>query len=132
MTNQFKSTWWSIELSPGWTAEQEEKCASFWRDDGVGALQISAYRHDSGIVPKDDVDDFTKGEFPEETALQTVSCGAFAGVGVSYVVDGQFWLKRWVHQGPLLLYVTYNSDAGDQEAEMQAVNQMLATLKPVS
>lgn len=106
--------------------------ASFWRDDGVGALQISALRHDSRIVPKDDLSDFMKGEWPDETTPRAVICGAFSGVGVDYVADGKFWLKRWVHQGPVLHYATYNSDAEDPAAEILAVNQMLATLKPTS
>jgi hypothetical protein len=39
------------------------------------------------------------------------------------------WRKRWVHKGPLLLFVTYNSDSQDLSVETEAVNQMLSTLK---
>jgi hypothetical protein len=132
MTHEFIAPWWSIQLASGWLYEQEDDCANFWREDGVGALQISAHSHDSGSVPADDLEDFTKGEFPDDAALKSIRCGQFVGVGIDYVADGKFWRKRWVHQGPLLLFVTYNSDADDRAVELDAVNEMLATLKPTS
>jgi hypothetical protein len=129
MTHEFITAWWSIQIAIGWLSEQEDECATFWREDGVGALQISAHSHDSGSVPADDLEDFTKGEFPDGAALKPIRCGQFVGVGVDYVADGKFWRKRWVHQGPLLLFVTYNSDVDDRAVEFEAVNEMLATLK---
>jgi len=42
--------------------------------------------------------------------------------------NGDFWLKRWLHNGPFLVYVTYNSDAEDCGLEIPDVNRMLATL----
>ncbi len=43
--------------------------------------------------------------------------------GVDYVADGKFWLKRWLHDGPLLVYATYNCDATDRAVEPSDVNQ---------
>jgi hypothetical protein len=129
MPDEFKSTWWSIEVAPGWFAEREAECVTFWREDGVGALQISAYKYDSGCVPDDDLHDFMKGEFPDDARIQHLSCGEFEGMGVDYVVDGKFWRKRWVRSDPLLIYVTYNSGYSAQAIESAAVDQMLATLK---
>ena len=129
MPDEFKSTWWSIQLANGWHSEQDDLCATFWRDNGVGALQISARSHDIGKVPEDDLHDFTKGQFHDEAILESVRCGEFEGVGVDYVAGGKFWSKRWVYKGPLLLYVTYNSNAQDQSVESEAVDQMLATLR---
>lgn len=37
-----------------------------------------------------------------------------------------------MHEGPLLIFVTYNSDAGDRAVEIEAVNEMLATLQPTT
>ena len=116
MTHDFIAPWGSIQVPDGWLSEQEDECATFWREEGVGALQISAHSHDSGSVPAEDLEDFTQ----------------FVGVGIDYIADGKFWRKRWVHEGPLLLFVTYNSDAGNRTVEMEAVNEMLATLKPTT
>jgi hypothetical protein len=52
-----------------------------------------------------------------------------SGVGVDYLADGNLWLKRWLHNGPLLVYATYNYDAADRAAELHDVNRMRATLK---
>jgi hypothetical protein len=126
---EYRSSWWSIDLLPGWSADEQPECVAFARDDGVGALQISAYKHDSGTIPAGDLHDFTEGEFPDDSTLEPVTCGAMSGVGVDYVADGNFWLKRWLHNGPLLVYATYNCEAADRAAELANVNPMLATLK---
>ena len=125
----YESIWWSMEVAPGWLAK-DTQCITFCRADGVGALQISAYKHDSGVVPEDDLRDFIKDGVLDEGTLQHVRCGDFTGSGVEYVLDGDFWLKRWLHNGPLLLYVTYNSNAKDRALEIDDVSQMINTLKP--
>ena len=92
MWDEFKSTWWSIEVAPDWSAETEVECASIWREEnGVGALQISAHKYDSGLIPEDDLNDFMRGEFPSNTSIESVTCGQFAGLGVEYVLDEKFW-----------------------------------------
>ena len=130
MWDKYKSTWWSIELCSDWFAEREEDCTSIWREDGVGALQISAYKYDPGLTPEDDFNDFMRGEFPADTPIKSVTCGQFSGVGVEFEIDEKFWQKRWLTSGPLLVFVTYNSDAKDRAVEVEAINEMLATLKP--
>lgn len=126
----YESIWWSMEVASGWLANEDTECITFCRADGVGALQISAYKHDSGLVPPSDLHDFIKDRVLDEATLQHVNCGDFAGSGVEYVLHGDFWLKRWLRSGPLLLYVTYNSNAKDRALEIDDVNQMITTLKP--
>ncbi len=128
--SEYRSSWWSIDLLPGWAADEQPECVAFIRDDGLGALQISAYKHDSGTISAGDLDDFTKGEFPDNARLEPVTYGALSGVGVDFITDGNFWLKQWLHDGPLLLYATYNCDAADRAVELSDVNRMIATLKP--
>src|SRR6476469_2625508 len=109
--SEYRSSWWSIDLLPGWFADAQTECVAFVREDGIGALQISAYQNDGGTIHARDLDDFTKGEFPGNVTLEAVTCGALSVVGVDYLADGNFWLKRWLHKGPLLVYATYNCDA---------------------
>lgn len=116
-------------MLPSWSADKEPECVAFVRDGGVGALQISAYKHDNGTIPIGDLDDFTDGEVPEDATLERLTCGAMSGVGVDYLADGKFWLKRWLHNGPLLIYATYHCDSKDRAVELSDVNTMLATLK---
>jgi hypothetical protein len=127
--SEYRSSWWSIDLLPGWSAEEHSECVTFVRDDGVGALQISAYQHDTGAIPEGDLDDFTKGEFPDNVTLEAITYGAWSGVGVDYLADGKFWFKRWLHNGALLIYATYNCDATERAVELSDVNRLLANLK---
>jgi hypothetical protein len=127
--SEYRSSWWSIDLLPGWSADAQTECVAFVRDNGVGALQLSAYKNNSGDLPANDLDDFPTGEFPDDARLEPVTCGALSGVGVDYVAEGNFWLKRWLHNGPLLVFATYNCDAADRALELPDVNRMLATLK---
>ena len=126
----YRSTWWSIKVSPTWCAQTDPECTSFYRHDGVGALQISAYKNDHRAVIDDDLLEFSAGEFPEGKSTQYVRCGKFTGLGIEYVTGNSFWLKRWLRNGSLLLFVTYNSDSKDYALEMHDVNQMLNTLSP--
>jgi hypothetical protein len=113
---EYKSAWWSIYLVPNWLVDEDAACVSFTKDDGVGALQISAYKHDSGVAPLDELHGFIAGECPEGVPTQPVACGAFQGLGVDYVAEGRFWLKRWLLPG-LATFVTYNCNAKRTEAD---------------
>jgi hypothetical protein len=125
----YRSVWWSIVVAPNWVAEEDEYCVSFTNPNGVGALQISAYKHESGDVPEDDLRDSRLGQFPEELTAEPVVCGAFSGVGVDYIAEGRFWMKRLVHKRGLLLFVTYNCNAADRELEVAETAQMLDSLQ---
>lgn len=130
MPNQYKSSWWSIELLSEWNAEEEESSVSISAEHGVGALQISAYRHDGEAVTDEDLNDFAEDELVGAIIPQDVSCGDFRGIAISYVKDESFWRKMWLRSGSLLLYVTYNCAAEDQAIEVESVNRMLNSLKP--
>jgi len=125
----YKSVWWSIIVAPNWAVDRDEHCVSFTRPDGVGALQISAYKHESGEVP-DDLSELLAGHFPEGLTLEPVTCGGFSGIGVDYVTEGRYWMKRWVHKKGLLIYVTYNCNAAERELELEETAQMLDSLQP--
>ena len=129
MSEQFVSSWWSIQLEPGWFAEREPECASFWRKDGVGALQISAYKHDNGSLPGDDLAEFMENEVPENVTRQKTQLGEFLGYEVDYILEGTFWRKVWITKDSLLMFITYTSDAEDRRVESVAVDKMLASLK---
>jgi Domain of unknown function (DUF3805) len=129
MTREYKSSWWSIELPSGWNAENQEDCVTFLAENSVGALQISAYRHDEESVTDADLNDFAEDELIDSTTPEDVSCGDFRGIAISHLKDERFWRKLWLRSGSLLLYVTYNCAAEGQAAEVESVNRMLNSLK---
>jgi hypothetical protein len=129
MAKEYKSSWWSIELSSDWSAEEEEVCVTFSAERGVGALQVSAYRRGDESVTDEDLNDFAEDELVDGGVPQNVSCGAFRGIAVSYVEGGWFRRKLWLRSGSLLLYVTYNCGSKDKGVEVESVNRMLSSLK---
>lgn len=129
MSEEFISDWWTIELEGGWFAEREGECTNIWREDGVGALQISAYRHETEPVPETDLAEFIGNEIPTNIAQQKTKAGEFSGLRVDYIEEGKFWRKLWVTKGSLLVFVTYNCGAEDQTIERTSVEKMLRSLK---
>jgi hypothetical protein len=129
MSNEFTSDWWSIELEPGWFAHPEAECISFRSEGGVGAFQISSYRHEAETVPMTDLNAFMENEIPADVLPQKTKSGEFSGFGVDYIDEGKFWRKQWVTKGSVLVFVMYNCDAEDQTVEKTSVSKMLTSLK---
>ena len=129
MAKEYKSSWWAVELPPGWSVEEEKDCVSLSAEQGVGALQISAYRRDGEPVTDEDLCEFAEDELSDGVIPQAVAFGDFRGVATSKVEGKNFWRKLWLRSGALLLYVTYNCAAEDRAVEVEAVNRMLSSLK---
>jgi hypothetical protein len=126
---EYESTWWAIELPSGWLAEPEEDCVSIWSEEGVGALQISAYKRDHEPINDKDLYEFVGNELPRGVNPRNISCGEFTGLYIPYVQDNQYWQKWMICEGSTMLFVTYNCDPKDKVLEIQAVDKMLNTLK---
>jgi hypothetical protein len=56
----------------------------------------------------------------------------FGGLQVSFSENRRYWRKWWLRKDSLLLFVTYNCAAEDQDAEVSEVDELIATLKPKS
>jgi hypothetical protein len=108
MTKHFQSTWWSIEVLPGWSAKREDTCTTILSEKGVGALQVSAYHNDDGPVSERDLSEFSEGEYPDGVSENHHQLGAFSGLHVSFSENGTYWRKWWLRKDFLLLFATYN------------------------
>ena len=128
MRQKYKSAWWSVELPDNWEAEQDEDCATFTSERGVGALQISAYRRDDEIVTDEDLLDFAEDDLVEGENSQSVSFGEFVGLETSYFANEGFSRKLWLQSGSLLLFITYNCAAEERTVETEDVNLILKSL----
>jgi hypothetical protein len=126
---EFKSTWWSIELLPTWSAEQEESCTSICSENDVGALQVSAYRKSDRSVSEKDLVELSEGQYPTGVSVDNFESSAFKGLQVSFSQTGKYWRKWWMHEGSLLLFITYTCNLEDQDVESEQVDQMIGTLK---
>lgn len=127
---EFESTWWSIELLPGWRAECEDSCTTISSEKGVGALQVSAYHHEGESVSEKDLSEFSEGEYPEGVEVKEYDSGALSGLHVSFSENGRYWRKWWLRKDSLLLFVTYTCEVENRDSEIENVDQMIAALKP--
>lgn len=125
---EYEDTWWAIELPSDWLAKREEDCVSIWSKEGVGALQISAYKCDHELKDED-LYGFLESGLPGEVNVQNLTCGEFTGFYITYVQNSHFWQKWMMRSGSTMLFVTYNCDPKDKVLESQAVDQMLNTLR---
>ena len=127
---EFESIWWSINLLPDWCAEQENSCTSLWSYEGVGALQVSAYKKTDEVVSEKDISELSEGGYPEGAEVNDDLSGAFKGIRVSFSENGKYWRKWWLCNDSLMLFITYNCDVEDQRIEIEKVEKMISTLKP--
>jgi hypothetical protein len=129
MTKRFKFKRWSIKLPDAWKAEKKGYCVTFRTENGVGLLQIITCRLDSKSVTYHDLQGSTEDKLVEGVELQNIKCGEFTGMGISYLVDGDYWRKWWLWRDSVLLYATYNCLAQEHLVEMDVVDQMMNSLK---
>ena len=133
MNQIFQSEWWEVTLPSGWTGSEEEECADFSSesDDGVGSLQISAYRNAEALAVSDvDLEEMIAEDVLETGAqLEPVELGDFTGFHFSYQADGEYW-RTWILRcSRTMLYATYTCEPADQGQEDPPVQQILASLK---
>ena len=133
MTTSYQSSWWSIELAPGWSGQHDEECHTFVRGrEPVSALQISTYRKEEGDVTDAEIKDFgVKKHLDAGCPVHPIAISTFRGFYVSHVRDGVCWREWHLHDGRLLLFVTYNCDEAQKGIEDAEVDGMLKTIKVI-
>ena len=129
--NRFESAWWTIELAPGWSAEEEEHGVTITRPGGAGALQISAAWKEAGLVTREDLLDLTDS-IPTGTPLHETEVGAFSGLEAEYVDEGRAWRMWWLRSANLMIYASYSCALSKQGVDDGHVFAMLSTFQPAS
>jgi hypothetical protein len=99
---RFHAEGWRIELASKWLDEPQENVASFFRADGVGALQISSYEAPSELTDEELLHDARTG-VPQDTPPRPVICGHFSGFMAEYLESEAFWRKWWLRSGTTLV-----------------------------
>ena len=133
MTPDVSGEWWSLSLATGWEAEVDEYCVTIAQPDGVGALQVSAYKkRDGSIASRDDLLEATELEPHQFQHLGELSCGDFHGFQLVYAQGDVFWRRFWLANGEVMVFVTYNCEKQHQDQELAPVNEMLASLRSLA
>lgn len=125
---EYSSTYWKIKYPADWPVEKHDDTISFVADNGVGALQISAYLKD-GKVTDDDLKELIEDEIPPDSKPVTFELEDFRGLAAEFRFAGHFWRMWLLTKEKLLLYITYNCEFTDREVERELADKMINSLK---
>ncbi|MBY6222762.1 hypothetical protein [Marinobacter nauticus] len=128
--NQFDGPNWRINLLPGWLGEHEEGCSIVFHPEGVGALEISSYSKE-GMVTEEDLRGLAQEHIEAGAKLTETSAGDFKGFTLAFGSDSEFWQLWYVASGPTALFITYNCQAVDRDAEIESIKSMVSSLAAI-
>ena len=128
IVNTYQSKSWSIDLLKDWIIEEDEDVISIYKEDGVGALQISAYTKEGGITDEE-LKAISQDNVSEKEQLTHIQCGDFFGYYVEDQENGTFWRKWFLYRNGLVIFATYNSDLQYSVKEKIEVDRMINSLK---
>ncbi len=127
--NTYNSKWWSTNYPSSWVSEEEKDCHSFYNNDGVGALQVSAYKKENGEVNNSELISFIEGYTPSDISLEQIYSGDFQGFYCHFISDEEYW-KYWILKaGGLMLFITYNCAEDDKGIEDQEIDIITKNIK---
>jgi hypothetical protein len=124
--------WWALNLAEGWEARVDEHCVTIAHPDGVGVLQVSAYRRAGTILSRDDILEATQLKPEMYKHLGENTWGDFRGFQLVYAHAEIFWRRWWLANGSVSVVVTYNCEKRDEDKELVPVNDMLASLRAIA
>lgn len=126
--SQYQSTYWAVNYPFDWIVEKHSECTSFYAQDGVGALQVSAYLKDKEVTQKD-LMEFIRGEVPKDENLRKAELSGYVGLETDYKYVDHYWRMWFLMRKNIMLYVTYNCEFDDRNTERDTINQMVESLK---
>ncbi len=116
---------WSLLLPSEWQAERDDDGIVIGDRDGIGCLEISELRRETGEFSAGDLEQFREAGQPWDS----VSLGSFEGRASAFSEDGASIREWFLHAGDLLLFVTYSCDEENRGMDDAAVDDMLSTLR---
>lgn len=121
---------YSISYPTDWEYEEDETCTSFYKSDGVGALQISAYDTDNHYSAEESLTEYLKDkEIEDKTG---VSQYEFQGNEVSlcsYNQENDFFKVWFITKNNIVVLATYNCEIRSKSVENKEVDDLVKTLK---
>jgi len=126
--NVLETEWWSVALPPEWWAESEGESILIGDRDGVGCIELSTLRRDTGAFDAEAVAAVARSGEDAALPWRAVQLGDFAGLASALVEDGAA-VRQWiVCSGALLLFITYSCDEENGGLDDAAVDALLDTL----
>jgi hypothetical protein len=123
------SSWWSIEVPTGWSADYDEDCTTLTADIPLGALQISATRKDAGPITDDELREFAQEHIEAGAKLRPATYGNLSGFGVRYSDEEYSYQEWWLRTGQTMVFITYTVALADSEREELVITATLNTIR---
>ena len=115
---------WSLLLPDEWSADQVDDSIVIGDRDGVGTLEISELRKESGLFEAIDLEAI----MDQALSWHAITLGSFTGWEAS-LIEEETAIREWaLHAGGVMLYVTYSCDLPNRTLDDAAVDEILATL----
>ena len=126
-----ETQWWTMLLPPEWFAEEDGDDILVSDVDGVGVLEVSCIKKESGSIIEQDLEQFT-GELinsgKEEASVET---DFFAGSYFEYLDDGE-WCRDWfLVSGDLLVIAGYTCMEEDKRMDDASVDELVGSIAPM-
>jgi len=117
------SQWYELLLPDGWTGKEEKDCTSFLNSSyGVGAIQISAFPFPVESKAKGDtiLRDYLIDRSVDinETIVEYTENKGISIAKYHYISNNIFWYIWVLSKINILLFVTYNCNLKDKNAEL--------------
>ena len=126
--NILETEWWTVAVPPEWWAESEEDSILIGDRDGVGCIQISTLRKDSGDFTDPEVEEMARAEADAGVEWRRVTLGDFGGLSCNWQEQDSAIREWYLFRGGLLLYVTYSCEVENSGMDDAAVDELLDTL----
>lgn len=126
--SEYKSTYWTINYPSHWIVRKHKEGFSFYSENGVGALQISAYSKDDEVTERDLIE-FAKEEVPEGEDLSKAAIGKYSGIESDFKLADHYWRMWFLRKNQVMLFMTYNCEFEVKNEEREIIDQIVSTLK---
>ena len=122
--------WYCLDCPDGWVSEIDDVCTSFFREDGIGAFQISAYETESRESAAKNLQEYLDSEGIEAAIEQSAPSDGFESASTVFVQDDSV-NKVWMFASDRrFVFVTYVKEIEDRADKEEAeVEQMIRSLK---
>lgn len=118
---------WSFEVSDAWEMTDHPECLTLELSQEAALQASSAYKSAGGVTDHDLLEFAERN--PEWGDARGVQCGEFTGFAFDYVDEDDAWLRCFLRNGGVLLFITYTGTPAAKKREASEVQKVLESLR---
>jgi hypothetical protein len=127
-----ETQWWTMLLPPEWSAEEDGDDILISDIDGVGVLEVSCIKKESGDITEIDLTQFTSEPSKVAAKEASIETDFFQGSYFEYAEDGE-WCRDWfLVSGDLLIIAGYTCLLEDKYMDDASVDELVGSIASMS